>query len=60
MPGFSSSNDERAPDGQFIGAMEIAQQAGLVRLAYPVIATEQGHGVPQEALAADPEKWTEN
>ena len=52
-------HDERAPGGQSTGAMEIAQQAGLVVLAYPVIATEEGHGILQEALAADPEEWTE-
>ena len=52
-------HDERAPDRQFTGAMEIAQQTGLVMLAYPVIATEEGHGLLREALAADPEEWTE-
>ena len=52
-------HDERAPDRQFTGAMEIAQQAGLVMLGYPVIATEQGHDILQQALAADPAAWSE-
>ncbi|MCY3738153.1 MAG: biopolymer transporter ExbD [Gemmatimonadaceae bacterium] len=52
-------HDERAPDRQFTGAMEIAQQTGLVMLGYPVIATEQGHDILQQALAADPAAWSE-
>ena len=52
-------HDERAPGGQITGVIDIVQQAGLAMLAYPVIATEQGHRVLQEALAADPSAWSE-
>ena len=52
-------HDERAPVGQITRVIDIVQQAGLVMLAYPVIATEEGHVILQEALAADPEEWTE-
>ena len=52
-------HDERASGGQITGVIDIVQQAGLAMLGYPVIATEQGHRVLQEALAADPSAWSE-
>ena len=52
-------HDERAPDGQTSRVHDLVQQAGLATLSYPVIATEQGHGILQEALATDPGAWSE-
>ncbi len=52
-------HDGRAPEGQVVQVMDVIRQAGLVSLGYPVIATEEGHGTLREALATDPEEWTE-
>ena len=58
-PRIVVQHDEQAPVGQFTRVIDTVQQAGLVMLGYPVIATEQGHGVLQRALAADPAAWSE-
>ena len=52
-------HDERAPRGQILQIMDIAHQVGLVGLVYQVIATEQEHGIWQEAMATDPDEWSE-
>ena len=52
-------HDERAPRGQIVQIMDIAHQVGLVGLVYQVIATEQEHGIWQEAMATDPDEWSE-
>lgn len=58
-PRIVIQHDERAPVGQFTRVIDTVQQAGLVMLGYPVIATDQGHGVLQQALGADPAVWSE-
>ena len=58
-PRIVIQHDERAPGGQITGVIDIVQQAGLVMLGYPVVATEQGHRILQQALAADPAAWSE-
>ena len=52
-------HDERAPRGQIVQIMDIANQVGLVGLVYQVIATEWEHGIWQEAMATDPDEWSE-
>lgn len=44
-PRIVVQHDERAPARRIIRVTDIVQQAGLVMLGYPVIATEQGHEI---------------
>ena len=52
-------HDERAPRGQLVQIMDIVHQVGLVGLVYQVISTEREHGIWQEAMATDPDEWSE-
>ncbi len=51
--------DDRSPRGRTSQVVDIVHQAGLVGLVYPVGATEGDHSAWREAIATDPDEWSQ-